>query len=192
MGERALARSRPQPPPAARRGAAVLTVAVALALAAAAVGLRQTRPPPSGIEGQKVTPLRLARLTLEPQAEVAQIEIGAGYGRPSLVHFWGPSCGPCVDEAPAIAALARGAGAYSVWTITAEDAEDVRAMLRRLGLDFPVLHDAAGAAHRAFGVSAIPHSFVLDGEGVVLRQFVGPASADTLREALNDAASSAR
>ncbi len=185
----ARAQPRPADTPAARRGAAVISVVVAVGLAFAAVGLRQTRAPPSGLQGQRVAPLTLPRITEAATADVERVEIGRGVGRPTLVHFWGPSCGPCVQEAPAIDRLAAAgvADGFVVWTVTGEDVVDVRDLMARLQLRFVVLQDADGAAHQAFRVSAIPHSFVLDGAGVVVREFVGPQDAATLHEALRAA-----
>lgn len=177
--------SQPEPTPQGRRAAGVLTVVVALGLAMAAVGLRQTQPPPAGLEGQRVAPLSLPRIGLRPQPEVERVEVGAATGRPTLLHFWGPSCAPCVQEAPAIDALARE---HDVWTVSAEDVVEIRAMMLTKGLTYPVLHDAAGAAHERFRVSAIPATFVLDGQGVVRRELRGPQPIETLREAMAAAA----
>ncbi|MEY3011507.1 MAG: hypothetical protein RIT45_242 [Pseudomonadota bacterium] len=175
-----------EPSPRSRRATAIATVTVALALALVAVGLRRTTPPASGLEGERIAPVSLAVLTMRPHPDVQRVALGAPTGKPTLVHFWGPSCAPCVEEAPAIDALAAeadGAG-FEVLTISAEDAPDIRELMLGKGLQFRVLHDAAGAAHTAFRVAAIPHSFVLDAQGVVRREFVGPQPTATLREAL--------
>ncbi len=172
--------------PRSRRATAIATITVAVALALVAVGLRRTAPPPSGLEGERIAPVSLAVLTMRPHPEVQRVDLGAATGKPTLVHFWGPSCAPCVEEAPAIDALAAAAAAegFAVLTVSAEDAPDIRELMLGKGLRFRVLHDAAGAAHSAFRVAAIPHSFVLDGQGVVRREFVGPQPTATLREAL--------
>lgn len=175
--------------PRSRRAAGVLTVTVAAALVLVAIGLRRTAPPPSGLEGQRVEPIALPRLPLRPQPEVERITLGAANGRATLVHFWGPSCAPCVEEAPQIAAVSTAAGGFGaeVWTVSAEDVVEIRAFLLGAGLQLPVLHDATGQAHERFRVAAIPHTFVLGKDGAVRHEWLGPQDKATLLAALRQA-----
>ena len=187
----------PAPPPSiepssladqapARTKAAVAAIVFALILAAVAIGVRQQAPAPSGLEGQRVQPVTIARLGLHPTPAVEQIEVGGSRHKPVLLHFWGPSCAPCVQEAPQIDAIARDADSqgYEVWTVSAEETTEIRELMLRKGWQFQVLHDVALLAHAQFRVSAIPVSVVLDGEGVVLRHWIGPQPEQDLRDAL--------
>lgn len=182
-------RDGPVEHPRSRRAAGVLSVAVAIALVLAAIGLRRTAPPPSGLEGQRIAPTALPRIPLRPQPEVERVSLGAANGHATLVHFWGPSCAPCVEEAPQIAQVAAEAGGFGaeVWTVSAEDVVEIRAFLLGAGLQLPVLHDAAGTAHERFRVAAIPHTFVLGKDGAVHREWLGPQDAATLLAALRKA-----
>ena len=173
-----------------RKPAAILAVGLAIALALAAVGLRQNTPPPSGLEGQRAPSIDLPILPLRPTPTPARWTKPA-LGKATLLHFWGPSCAPCVEQAPAVAALhAEGAksGAFEVITISAEDVPDIRAFLREKGHSYPVLHDADGRAHGSYRVNAIPVDFVIDKLGVVRKELRGPHDIDDLRALLADAA----
>lgn len=173
-----------QPP--ARTKAAIAALVLALVLAAVAVGVRRRAPAPSGLEGQRVQPVSIARLSLHPTADVERVEVGGSRHKPVLLHFWGPSCAPCVEEAPRIDAVARDAEVqgYEVWTVSAEESTEIRELMLRKGWQFPVLHDIALLVHQQFRVSAIPVSVVLDGDGVVQRHWVGPQAERDVREAL--------
>lgn len=177
-----------QPP--ARAKAAIASIALALVLALFAIALRRQAPLPSGLEGQRVLPVAIARLPLHSTPTVDRVEVGGSRHKPVLLHFWGPSCAPCVDEAPRIDAVARDAEAagYEVWTISAEEATEIRELMLRKGWQFDVLHDVALAAHARFRVSAIPVTVVLDGEGVVRRHWVGPQTEQDVRDELAAAA----
>ncbi len=171
------------PPPTGRRSAAIVAVGLALALAFAAIGLRQQTPAPSGLEGQQAPRGVLPVLTATPQPKPTRVPVPMP-GKRHLLHFWGPNCAPCVEEAPVIQRLHRAAGgptgAFAVVTVSAEDVPDIRGFMRDKGYDFPVLLDANGFVHGQFRVSAIPATFVVDAKGVVVRELRGPQGYDEL------------
>lgn len=99
-----------------------------------------------------------------------------GASGPVLVVFWATWCGPCVEELPALRALAKDppAGIRLVTFGEDEDEAPVRALLggeppRELGYRA----DADGRAAAAFGVSVLPASFLVVGGRLVAR-FDGP------------------
>jgi thiol-disulfide isomerase/thioredoxin len=59
-------------------------------------------------------------------------------GRPTLVHFWGVTCGPCKVELPLLGAFMRDHPAVDMVTISADLAPDIpgaaQAMLAKSGL----------------------------------------------------------
>ena len=50
------------------------------------------------------------------------------------------------------------------------------------GITFPILLDQEGAAMKAFGASALPHTVLINPKGIVERSHTGPLSAGTLEE----------
>lgn len=168
----------------ARRQGALAAVALAALALALALALRAPVRAPAGLEQQRVEPTVLPRIDPAAPSAGEPIEVGGARGVPVLLHFWGPSCAPCVREAPIIADLAHSIHPAEVWTITTEGSDEVRSFLRERGLSFPVLQDVALAAHRAFLVSQIPATFVLDRDGVIARELRGPQTEATLRAAV--------
>jgi len=59
-------------------------------------------------------------------------------GRPTIVHFWGVTCGPCKVELPQLGAFMKDHPAIDMVTISADFVPDLpaatRAMLERSGL----------------------------------------------------------
>jgi thiol-disulfide isomerase/thioredoxin len=59
-------------------------------------------------------------------------------GRPTLVHFWGVTCGPCKVELPLLGEFMKGHPAIDVVTISADLVPDLpgatRSMLEKSGL----------------------------------------------------------
>jgi len=59
-------------------------------------------------------------------------------GRPTIVHFWGVTCGPCKVELPLLGGFMRGHSAIDLVTISADLVPDLpdatRTMLEKSGL----------------------------------------------------------
>ena len=104
-------------------------------------------------------------------------------GSPTIVNFWATWCGPCRSELPALARLHEHAkGRYQLVTITDEPPGIVKAFLEHRRLSLPVLYDRGGRVARSFGVQSIPMTVLLDDQGLVVHDFVGPAYPDILLE----------
>ncbi len=174
-----------------RRIAAVLAIGVALALALIAIGMRSQAHVPGGLEGQVAPAFTLPVVTLKPRPIPVMYAVPGTHPRPRLVHFWGPSCAPCLEELPIIERLFRqgsdGDAGWEVVTITGDDTGDVREFLRTEQTTFPVLQDADGAAHEAWRISSIPASYVIRRDNVIHRELSGKQSYENLVEALKAA-----
>ena len=70
-------------------------------------------------------------------------QILAGYSL-TILNFWEPWCGPCVNELPALQKLSEEYADKGVQVIgifsTPDSDEEVRAILNRLGVTYPILH----------------------------------------------------
>jgi thiol-disulfide isomerase/thioredoxin len=64
--------------------------------------------------------------------------LNAHAGRPTLVHFWGVTCGPCKVELPLLGAFVKDHPALDMVTISADLAPDIpgaaQSMLKKAGL----------------------------------------------------------
>lgn len=100
--------------------------------------------------------------------------------RPTLVHFWATWCPVCRFELDTIDALAKD---YPVITVAMEDtpAPQILAYMREQQVDFPVLHDPAGELASAYGVRAVPTSFIVNHQGEISTTTVGYTTGLGLR-----------
>lgn len=96
-------------------------------------------------------------------------------GRPVVVNFFASWCPPCKEEAPLLAKTARRvAPRVTVVGIASTDLRsDLRRFLSRYGTSYPVLFDGPGNAERAWGVAALPETFVVSSDGRVVRHEIG-------------------
>lgn len=106
-------------------------------------------------------PLRLTDL----DGEV--VDLADLRGTPVVVNFWATWCGPCRVELPMLASWARGRDDVVVLAVATDtSAAPVRRVRDDQDLPFPVLM-ADGATQRAWGVTTLPTTIVVDAEGRV-------------------------
>lgn len=115
---------------------------------------------------------RLPEVELE-RADGSRFSVGALKGRRVLLHFWATSCPPCREELPLLLARARGVEGLEVVLVTTDEAWG--AVRQFFGGEIPpeVVRDPSGVLVRAFDVSALPDSYLLDGAGLAVERVSG-------------------
>lgn len=97
-------------------------------------------------------------------------------GEVVVLDFWASWCIPCRTSFPFLDALQSkydGKG-LRVVGLTLEDNEDaIRAFLDSVPVRFPIVRDPSGRAGEAFGVVAMPTTFLLDPDGNIVARFEG-------------------
>ena len=103
-------------------------------------------------------------------------------GQPAVLNFWASWCPPCADEAPDLNALSvryGGLGVRFVGVDFNDAVDEARAFARRHDVPYPLVHDTRGV-RQAFGVSAPPETYVLDGAGRAVVRIEGPVDTPLL------------
>ena len=110
-------------------------------------------------------------------------------GHVLLLDFWASWCPPCRQEAPILAQVYleyQDRGVEFIGVDIWDRREDAEAYLERYGVTYPNGIDARGTVAIDYGVRGIPEKFLIDGGGFLVKKFVGPMSAGSLRAALDD------
>ncbi|MDR3638930.1 MAG: DUF2092 domain-containing protein [Isosphaeraceae bacterium] len=107
-----------------------------------------------------------------------------------MLDFWATWCGPCVQELPILAGVARDykeKGVVFCAINEREEPADIRKFLKEKKLDFTVALDAKGEIGQAYGAQAIPLLVLIDKKGIVRSVHVGysPSIKATLRKELD-------
>src|SRR6266702_4754485 len=100
-------------------------------------------------------------------------DLAADRGKVVLVNFWATWCEPCKAEMPGLQQLAdelRGQSFVLYSVNLQEDAAQVEAFQRQYGLNLYAVLDNDGDVTRAYGVRALPATFLIDQHGVVRNQ----------------------
>lgn len=117
-----------------------------------------------------------------PDLDGKPVSLSSLKGRVVVLDLWATWCPPCVEELPAITAVAkryadRGVAFHAI--NLGESADKVRQFLNQLKLDTPVLLDATGGVAERYGAQYIPLLVVIDATGrIVAHDNVAPADVD--------------
>lgn len=141
------------------------------------------QPPPAAVarEGDALPDVRLP----DPQGRPVRLaDLVAG--RPAIINLWASWCRPCIEEMPLLEAFDReqGANGIRVVGIALDDPAAVREFLTRTGVTYPNLVDVAGPADAGVRLGnprgVLPYSVLVDRDGRILEQWVGPVKRDDL------------
>lgn len=112
-------------------------------------------------------------------------------GKVVLVNFWATWCGPCVNEMPDLNRLyseySAGGEVEIILINCGESSRTVQSFLDRQGYGFPVACDEYSTISSAYGISAIPRTFVFGKDGVLLNDYLGSQSYQTFQSAITRA-----
>ena len=95
-------------------------------------------------------------------------------GKPRLINVFASWCVPCAAESPQLARLTQ-AGATIDAIAVRDDEAAVRRFLTRNGDPFSAIgDDRTRRVQLSLGSSGVPETFVVDGQGMIVAQHIGP------------------
>ena len=157
-----------------------------IGLLLAVMACKQTEPDTRGFspaigERMQMAPFKLPSLTDKAILDSKQLD-----GKVLLVTFFATWCPPCIQEIPSLMALQDSfkSKEFSViaFSVDEGDLAPLYNLIDKFGINYPVLLAEPDIARSFGGVSGIPASFLVNGQGEIVKKFLGYVSHDLLEE----------
>lgn len=109
-------------------------------------------------------------------------------GRVTVVNIFASWCAPCHREHPVLTAIAKdpdlaSEGISLVGIAYKDNPADTRSFLNQAGDPYAKIGaDRSGLTGIDFGISGVPETFVVKGDGTIAYKFIGPMTADDWRD----------
>ena len=123
-----------------------------------------------------------------PDLQGDSVSLESLRGSPVVLNVWATWCPPCRAELPSLQALQedfadQGLRVVAVSVDARAAAPDVRRFVEEQGLRMLVLHDPEDRITQSFRLTGVPHTFLIDREGTIVRRWVGEidAASDEVR-----------
>ena len=135
----------------------------------------------SKLEGQPLPVFRLAA-AVPPKAALETADFATG--QPRILNIFASWCVPCISEVKVLQGLKRR-GVHIDGIAIRDRPQDVAAFLDRNGDPYERIGaDPQSALQIALGSSGVPESFIVDGEGIIRYQHIGPIEASDVPKIL--------
>ena len=108
-------------------------------------------------------------------------------GKPVIVNFWTTWCPECKDEMPALESFHRRYGdRIALLGVNMRETPGlVRPFVERYGVTYPILLDRFERVSKAYRVTGVPETWLIDADGIAVARHIGPLTELQLEQAAN-------
>lgn len=131
---------------------------------------RDPRELPSTLVGKQAPPFDLETLDGE------KLSLEMAKGKPLVLNFWSTWCGPCAAEHALLKKAYDSLSPQGVvfYAVLYEDTpENAKKFIKKNGGSVPILLDPGLRTSIDYGVSGIPETFFINGEGEIRFKYAG-------------------
>jgi thiol-disulfide isomerase/thioredoxin len=104
-------------------------------------------------------------------------------GKVVLLNFWATWCPPCREEIPSMMKLnsAMTGKPFQMIAVSIDEGgvPAIESFLKTSGFALPAYTDPDGRAAKAYGITGVPETFVIDKNGILIKKIVGSLKWDS-------------
>jgi cytochrome c biogenesis protein CcmG/thiol:disulfide interchange protein DsbE len=111
-------------------------------------------------------------------------------GKTIVLNFWASWCIPCQQEAPMFERAwndYKDQGVVFLGVNTEDTDSAAFNYIQKYNLTYPHAPDTGGRAEKAYRITGIPETFVIDGNGQIVKHFISSPNEAELRSAIEQA-----
>lgn len=146
-----------------------------------------TPEPKSSVQPVSTAPLtgyRIPSFSLPSFPDNKPISLKDYQGKPVFINVWASWCPPCQAETPDLVQAYAKYGdkvQFIGVNLTSQDSlPDVTAFIDKYEIKYPIALDTKGAVAQQYQTQAIPTSFFINRQGVIVERYVGAITPQVL------------
>lgn len=122
-------------------------------------------------------------ITVTSLADGSPLKLSALKGKVVMLNFWATWCPPCREEMPSMMKLnsAMAGKPFQMVAVSIDEGgkQDVESFFNKSGFSLPTYFDTNGSASKAYGITGVPESFIIDKNGVIVKKIIGGLAWDS-------------
>lgn len=104
-------------------------------------------------------------------------------GKVVLLNFWATWCPPCREEIPSMVKLNKlmAGKPFQMVAISIDEGGKpaIESYFQTSGMTLPAYTDPDNRAAKAYGITGVPESYIIDKNGLLIKKVIGPMSWDS-------------
>jgi thiol-disulfide isomerase/thioredoxin len=104
-------------------------------------------------------------------------------GKVVMLNFWATWCPPCREEIPSMMKLnsLMAGKPFQMVAVSIDEGGKplIESFFKQTGMFLPTYLDASGAATKAYGITGVPESFIIDKRGILVKKVIGGFAWDS-------------
>lgn len=104
-------------------------------------------------------------------------------GKVVLLNFWATWCPPCREEIPSMMRLnqAMTGKPFQMVAVSMDEGGKpaIESFFKESGFNLPTYLDKSGNAGKAYGLTGVPESFIIDRQGMLVKKIIGGIAWDS-------------
>ncbi len=116
-------------------------------------------------------------------ADGTPVKLSSLKGKVVLLNFWATWCPPCREEIPSMMKLnsSMSGKPFQMVAVSIDEGgkSAVESFFKETGFVLPTYFDPDGSASKAYGITGVPESFVIDKDGILVKKVIGGLAWDS-------------